>query len=246
MAEQLRDLLTDLRAEVGHSTNVAMGINDRDTLIYLLNRTQIRLYENYDWPQLVVDRDTLLAQGQRYYPFPADLSFEDIAKVWLMTNTSTWYGVTYGIGPPELILYDSDANAQSWPVRKWMFNADSAMFEVWPVPDASAPTTGGFIRMRGTKTVKKMINDSDTVTLPGNIVVLFAAAEVLARDDAKDAQMKLALANETMRRHRVRQYSHKSQTVVIGGGGGDAQAPRGNRTGVVGLDFIPPGYGLGP
>ena len=50
-------MLTDLRAEIGHSTNVAHGINDRETLIYYLNRTQIQLYQDYDWPQLIIDRD---------------------------------------------------------------------------------------------------------------------------------------------------------------------------------------------
>src|SRR5215831_8593918 len=88
--KQLRDLLTDLRAEVGHSTNVAHGINDRDTLIYYLNKTQLQLYEDYDWPQLIIDRDIQLADGQRYYTYPGDLAFEDIERGWLLYNVNIY------------------------------------------------------------------------------------------------------------------------------------------------------------
>ena len=81
MAKQLREMLTDLRAEIGHSTNVAHGVNDRETLLYYLNRTQIQLYQDYDWPQLMITREIALADGQRYYPYPIDLAFDDISQV---------------------------------------------------------------------------------------------------------------------------------------------------------------------
>ena len=63
---QLRDLITMLRAEVGHSTNVAHGVNDKETLAYILNRTQDELYETYSWPMLNAYRDVPVAVGQRY------------------------------------------------------------------------------------------------------------------------------------------------------------------------------------
>jgi hypothetical protein len=247
MGKQLRDMLTDLRAELGHSTNVAHGINDRDTLIYYLDRTQQDLYRDYDWPQLIVDRDTDMVQGQRYYQYPADLTFEDVSKLWLISDSNMWISnVTYGIGPREMRLYDSEAGDQSWPPRRWQHNADSGMFEVWPIPDATTTDHAGRLRMRGTKTVTKLVNDSDQATLPDHLIVLFCAAEILARDEAKDAQLKMTKANEVMRRHRVRQFSHKREPFVMGGGGGDARAPMGEfDTGVVGLDYIPPGYGSG-
>ena len=219
MGKQLRDMLTDLRAELGHSTNVAHGINDRDTLIYYLDRTQQDLYRDYDWPQLIIDRDTDMVQGQRYYQYPVDLTFEDVSKLWLISDSNMWISnVTYGIGPREMRLYDSEAGAQSWPPRRWQHNADSGMFEIWPIPDATTTNHDGRLRMRGTKTVKKMVNDSDEATLPDHLIVLFCAAEILARDEAKDAQLKMTKANEVMRRHRVRQFSHKREAFVMGGG----------------------------
>jgi hypothetical protein len=245
MGKQLRDMLTDLRAEVGHSTNVAHGINDRETLIYYLNRTQIQLYQDYDWPQLIVDRDVDLAPDQRYYPYPVDLAFDDISHIWLMFDTYV-NEVTYGINPHDMVIWNSDDGFTSWPVRKWMHHPDDNTLELWPIPDANANDPSALIRVRGTKTITKMISDDDESILPDNIIVLFSAVEILQRDSAKDAALKLQKANEAMRRHRVRQFSHKNvRSIAIGGGGGDAQSRPGSQP-ILGLDYVPPGYGSGP
>jgi hypothetical protein len=245
MGKMLSDMLTDLRAEVGHSTNVAHGINDRDTLLYYLNRTQIQLYQDYDWPQLIIDRDIKLADGQRYYPYPVDLLFDDITHIWVLIET-VYNELAYGIGPSDMVLWNSDEGFTSWPTRKWMHAADTNMIELWPIPDANGDDPHAIIRLRGTKTVTKMIEDSDEATLPDNLIVLFSAVEILQRDNAKDAALKLNKANEAMRRHRVRQFSHKhNRAIAIGGGGGDAQSRPGSQP-VLGLDYIPPGYGSGP
>jgi hypothetical protein len=245
MAKQLRDMLTDLRAELGHSTNIAHGINDRDTLIYYLNRTQLDLYRDFDWPQLIIDRDVSVANGQRYYPYPTDLAFEDIEHIWVLINT-VYNELGYGIGPYEMILWNSDNGFTSWPTQKWMHHPDDNTFELWPVPDANAENANALVRLRGTKTVKPLINDSDLSTLPDNLIVLYSAVEILQRDSAKDAPLKLNKANEAMRRYRVRQGSHKrNYPFGIGSGGGDAQS-RPSRQPTLGLDYIPPGYGSGP
>jgi hypothetical protein len=245
VGKALSDMLTDLRAEVGHSTNVAHGINDRDTLLYYLNRTQVQLYQDYDWPQLIIDRDIKLVDGQRYYPYPSDLAFDDITHMWVLINT-VYNELAYGIGPYDMVLWNSDEGFKSWPLRKWMHHADTSMIELWPVPDGTAMDPNAIVRLRGTKTVTKMLQDSDEATLPDNIIVLFAAVEILQRDNAKDASLKLNKANEALRRHRVRQFSHKQvRPTAIGAGGGDAQSRPGHQP-VLGLDYIPPGYGSGP
>lgn len=242
---QLRDMLTDLRAEVGHSTNVAHGINDRETLLYYLNRVQTQLVIDYDWPQLIIDRDVHVADGQRYYTYPTDLAFNDITNIWVLINT-VYNELGYGIGPYDMTVWNSDLGFKSWPTQKWMHHPDDNTFELWPIPDANAEAANAIVRLRGTKTVPKMINDSDLSTLPDNLIVLFAAVEVLQRDNAKDAALKMQKANEAMRRYRVRQFTHKHvRPIVIGGGGGDAQSRPGSQP-VLGLDYIPPGYGSGP
>src|SRR5262245_8252133 len=179
MARQLRDMLRDLRAEIGHSTNVAHGINDRETLLYYLNRTQLDLYRNYDWPQLIIFRDVDLMDGQRYYVYPDDLAFDDITDIWVMINT-VYNRLDYGITPYDMTLWNSDNGFKSWPTQKWMHNPDGTVggkFELWPVPDANAQAASAVVRLKGTQTVKPLINDSDLSTLPDNLIVLFSAAE---------------------------------------------------------------------
>jgi hypothetical protein len=235
---QLRDMLTDLRAVIGHSTNVAHGINDRDTLLYYLNRTQVQLYQDYDWPQLMSYRTIPIVEGQSNYPFPVDLAFDDVTQMWANQDTR-WSLLTYGIGPEQ--WSQIPATSQQWPLR-WMYQPDDGTFELWPTPDATASN----LVLYGTKTVTTMVDDSDLSTLPDNLIVLFSAVEILQRDDAKDAALKLNKANEAMRRHRVRQGSHKRvRAMAIGAGGGDAQA-RHQYPPAIGLDYVPPGYGSGP
>lgn len=232
-------MLTDLRAEIGHSTNVAHGINDRETLLYYLNRTQIQLYQDYDWPQLMVWRWINLVGGERTYPFPADLTFDDITELWVNSGTS-WGQLSYGVGPEQ--WSQIPAISQQWPPLRWRYLPDEGLLELWPTPDA----TVSVLALHGTKTVVTMVDDSDLSTLPDNLIVLFSAVEILQRDDAKDAALKLNKANEAMRRHRVRQFSHKNvYPMSIGSGGGDAQSSY-RRPAAIGLDYVPPGYGSGP
>ena len=87
-----------------------------------------------------------------------------------------------------------------------------------------------------------MVADGDLCTLPENIITLFAAAEVLARDKSPDAELKMVKAKNAMRRYALRQTANKNKPFVIGGG----SASGGNNHGRIGLDYVPPGYGSGP
>jgi hypothetical protein len=168
------------------------------------------------------------------------MAFDDITEVWVHSNQTDWIRLTYGIGPVEWSQITFET--KQWPPLKWRYSPDNASIELWPIPDATVAD----LVLRGTKTVRNMVDDTDPATLPDNIIVLFAAVEILQRDSAKDAALKLNKANEAMRRHRVRQFSHKHvRSLAIGSGGGDAQS-RYHYPPAIGLDYIPPGYGSGP
>lgn len=238
---QLSGMLTALRAECGHSTAVAAGLNDRDSLLYLLNRVQVDLWEDYDWPDLRVDRDIQLADGVRYYPYPADLRLEDVDHVWVWGAANTVYELKYDITPVQYLLWNSEDGAKSWPPQRWQHNADTNAIELWPIPDATA--AGAKLRLRGTRTPQELINDSDTPLLPWRVIVLTAAAEVLARQEDPSAQAKAQRAQEILRRRKVRLSAHKSNTIALAGG---HTRMTGNTLPRAGLDYIPSGYGSGP
>ena len=236
-------LVTNLRMEAGQSSNPAAGTNQRDQLVYILNRTQEELANDYVWPFLEVDRDVPISVGTRYYAYPADLPFENITNAWLVWNTL--YGkLHYGIGPAQFALWNSNVGFKSWPVERWKHNADTNLFEVWPIPSeapaASASSQAALVRLRGTKLVPWMVADGDLCTFPDTMLVLFAAAELLAATGSKVAPLKLAKAKEALRRYRLRVGANKREPFVMGA------VERGQAHGRIGLEYIPPGYGNGP
>ena len=241
----LGTLVTNLRFEVGHSSNPATGTNQRDQLVYYINRAQEDLAEDYTWPILRVDRDIPIAVGARYYSYPVDMPFENIEIGWLVWNTL--YGkLEYGIGPEQFALWNSNLGFQSWPIERWMHNQDSGLFEVWPIPSEAPPASptseAALIRFRGTKLIPWMVADGDVCVLPATLITLHAAVEILSREKGEDAAMKLKKATDKLRRYRLRQTSNKTEPFVIGGGSPDGS----NNNGRIGLDYIPVGYGSGP
>jgi hypothetical protein len=241
----LGTLVTNLRMEAGHSSNPATGQNQRDQLVYILNRTQEELANDYEWPGLHVDRDIYLSVGTRYYAYPSDLPFDNITEAYLIWNTL--YGeLVYGIGPEQFALWNSNTGFQSWPVERWMHQSDMNLFELWPIPSEAPPGTptcqAALVRFHGTREIPWMINDADTCTLPATLITLFAAGDLLARQKSDDAPLKLAKAKEALRRYRLRQSSNKAKPFVIGGANADGS----NTNGRIGLDYIPTGYGSGP
>jgi hypothetical protein len=230
---QLREMLSALRSECGLSTNVAHGLNDRASLVYLLDRVQLDLWEDYDWPFLQIDRLVPLASGQQFYAYPADINFEGLNDVVALGNNQL-YRLHYGIGPEQRIVLPNDQ--PSWPPARWRHDPDTFQMEIWPVPDASA--AGVVLNLHGTKSATRLVNDADEATLPWRIVVLTAAAELLAKQEDPSAQSKAARAAELIRRLKARTSSHKSGITPMGGQ--PSRMPR------VGLDFIPTGYGQGP
>ncbi len=229
----LSEMVTDVRAECGHSLNAAQSVSTREKIQYLLRRTQAELYDNHEWPQLEVYRDVLLHAGDKTYDFPADINFEHTIKLHYLDG-SVWYDVPYGVGDGEYSLHSTEYDDPSrvYPVQRWRFDPDSAQFEVWPVPP-----TDGKVRIWGTKALAPLVKESDRSTLDGTMLVLFVAAELLARDKSEDAQLKLQKAQERLRRLKTRSISQKSDMVVLGGD--DPYTLR--RPGRPYLDYVPRG-----
>lgn len=242
--DTLGSLVTKLRHELRQSPVAATGVNMREQLVYILNRTQEELASEYDFPGLTVDRDVVINANARYYNYPTDMPFENVDAVWLIWNTLSTR-LAYGIGPSQFALFNSDTGFTSWPVQRWYHHSDDNTFELWPVPNqapVATPTSlSARVRMRGTRLPPPMVQDDDLCVLPATLIVLFACVEILADEGAKNASVKADKAKEYLRRLRVRQSSHKRKPFVIGGGSG-AVSSRGR----IGLDYIPEGYGKGP
>jgi hypothetical protein len=205
---KLEDLIRNLRAEIGHSTNTALGTNSRDALAQALRRTQDRLWEEYDWAHMKADRDIPLVAGTRYYSVPNDLPYERIIKVAVRDGT-LWRQLGHGIGQDHYSHIDSDTNEQAWPVTRWDVAEDTALdptdigvIEVWPIPDQNGDenTMHGILRITGVRKMRPLIEESDKCDLDGTLLVLNVAAEMLARQNQADAQIKMQQAQQLLSR----------------------------------------------
>lgn len=191
----LEQLVYRLRAEVGELTEDAVGTSNIPALKQNLRRWQDILYHRYDWPFLKHMPFKALAANQRYYDPPTGINMDRIIAV------SVWYGGTpvpieRGIGEEEFQSYASDDGETSSPALrwdwKWVESQNADMIEVWPIP----ATNDERLQFTGLRALKPLVADTDTADLDDNLIVLFCAAEILARRDEEDAKLKLKAAEE--------------------------------------------------
>jgi hypothetical protein len=199
----LGELIDDVRAEAGHSLQANLGTAMREVLIKVLQRQQRRLWEDFDWPFLRVDRDVPTQAGLRYYDFPADLTLERLERVEFKWG-DRWHRLTYGIGPTEYDQFDSDRDVRSWPVYRWK-EAENNQIEIWPIPSQNgASATDGLVRFTGIRKLRPLVDQADVADLDDTLLVLYSAAEILSREKANDANLKLQLAEQHYRRLKAR------------------------------------------
>lgn len=199
----LLDILTGVRAEARLSTNPAHNIQTRDQHIALIQREQQRLWNDFAWPHLRVERFILLQAGQRFYDLhnavmedgtaPAQqISIDRVEKVDVKSNI-LWLPLEEGIGTGEYALFDSALHQGSWPPVRWRIY-EGEQVEVWPVPTLSAATDGSmesWLRIIGIRDLRPLVNDPDRADLDDRLLELFVGGAILAASGAKDAQFKL-------------------------------------------------------
>jgi hypothetical protein len=221
---QLSRLVSALRAELGRSTNISTGVDDIEGLKQTLQRTQETLYDDYDWPFLrQVFTPIPLSAGQRYYDFPANLNFERIEEVAFWFNLQP-IKAERGIGFENYRIFNSDSDIRSDPAQRWDVRWDDTkeQIEVWPVPSGSGQT----LQFIGIRKLRPLVDNNDVADLDDKLIVLFAAAELLARQKSADAQLKLAAAQQRYARIKSRMVGGSSSIRL---GMGRSTAPPLNR-----------------
>jgi hypothetical protein len=223
----LQVLLDDLRAEAGHSVQANLGQATETMMLTLLNRVQRRLWEDFSWPFLHTKKDIVMQAGQRYYNVPAGMTLERIETAEFKWG-NRWDKVRYGIEHGHYNQWDSDSDTRSWPILRYEAYGDVAgQLEVWPVPsqNGTASTGEGTLRFSGVKNLNPLNAKTDTADLDDQLLVLFSAAELLARQKSADAQMKMGQAQSHYL--RVKGRLSKGEPIVFGNEDPDTYKPRG-------------------
>lgn len=193
-------MLDALRAEAGFSSKVSLSVNMLPMMKQMLQRTQRRLYNAYDWPFKYITRDVLTQAGQRYYNFPADLDPEKTIRIWYRWG-SDWLPLSRGITIDYYSAFDSDNGARNDPTQRWEMRdnatgtGNQVQVELWPVPATNGTANAsGTLRFEGTKDLAPLVADADVCDIDSDLIVLFTAAEILADKGAKSAAAKQTAA----------------------------------------------------
>lgn len=229
----LTEMVAELRAETGISQNVAHGVASLEPQKALLRRVQEDLYLAHDWPHLKTEALKDVDAGTRYLELPTTFDFEGVEQVFVRDTSGDWTPVGYGISPFDYNDYDPEADERSDPILRWQSyfqNVDDVstrMFEVWPLP-----LTDTKLLFRGRRAILPLTADDKTSTLDGPMIVLFAAAEILGRQKAEDAPIKLQRAMDRLKWLKTRQRQPDTRQANMSGGNA---APRLRP----GIDYMP-------
>lgn len=187
----LDEMVSMLRAECGESTNASMGINAVEGLYQIIRRTQEELYDQFNWPQFIVDTDEDILVGQHEYTLNDAIDDMRIFDVWIK-DSGSWVDMSYGITPIDYNTSDSENGGSENVPSKWQLYPDR-QFEVWP-----KPAVAGTMRFRHTMTLPALSQGSSVGTLDANLIVLFAAAERMADKKMQSAPLKLKRAEQRL------------------------------------------------
>lgn len=192
---QLGQLVTQFRAEARQSTQLSVGTDSLEHVKQLIRRTQEMEYVDpaNDWAFLRVYVAIPLSAGQRYYDAPALLNIDRVEEVNVIDGGPP-IPVGRGISFPEYAVFDSDSDVRSSRALKWdlRWTGTATQIEVWPVPSDNTQK----LWFRCLRPLRPLIEMSDVADLDDILITLKAAAEELAAQKAKDAELKLQMAQQ--------------------------------------------------
>lgn len=235
--DTLANCVYALRAEAGHSLSTTQGQNVIDVFKYLLKRAQLELWTAYQWPPLMSSYDVPTVAGQYVYTFPTGLQFENIRKTFVAPNSTSAFqeGLEYlqEMESANLILGNGDPSQSGDFPQYWRPYVDPFVpvpnqIRIWPNP----VTSSYIMRFRAMPPLLPFIADADVSTLDAMAIVLFTAAELLARAKAEDAATKLKKAQTHLLAILGNSVSAKHRVSTLGSGSS-------LRMPTPGIDYVP-------
>ena len=210
----LSSLVDKLRIAARYDPNPSLSLNLVPLMKQLISDTQERLYEEFDWPFLKVRRDKVLAAGQRYYDIPTDLNLERIISVDVLYG-GKWLPVERGVTLDHYNVSNSDDDARNDPARRWdvVSTGASEQIEAWPVP----ATDGGLLRFSGIRKLSPLVEDTDRADIDDQLIVLFAAGELLGGAKNPAAQIKLDQGAHRLSLLQGRVTKRRTNGFILGG-----------------------------
>lgn len=190
-------LLDDLRVQIKASLNPAHNNQMRDKQVQYLQSTQEWLWEDFNWPQLRVERNYKLQAGQYLYDIGADFDIERIERIEVKAD-GTWLPLLPGIDACHYSTWDTELDQRSSPARRWRI-AEDEQVEIWPIPDTDGDpaTLDSYIKVKGIRKLRPLVADGDRCDIDAQLIYLYAAVSHLG-DTTPEGKIKLNLANRRL------------------------------------------------
>lgn len=213
---ELSTLRAMLKAEIGAELDDTVAPGNIALYTRLLNNQQAWLVGEHAFLNWKVRVTLPVTVGTRYYDLPDGIDFQRLEKPVYTNYNGFRYEIHYGISQPHLNVFRSDDGVTGNPVMRWQIvdTGDGRQIEVWPVPQ-----TAQELIFTGVGLVTDMEDDTDTAVVDDLMLVLFTAAEILAREKSADAGAKLAKAQSRLNRLRADAGSEFESFRMHGAGG---------------------------
>jgi len=221
----LANLRLMLRAEIGQTMSVSSATQGDATLNMKLANTQGLLATMHAWDFLEDEWSVAFATGDRYKTLAsltslspassaAGIDFGGRLTVEVRFN-NCWLPVIQGIGAREYNVMDSDAGLAMDPIQRWRVATNTTdttanLIEVWPIPQ-----TAQTLRLTGTRELVALTTDASKADLDDMLIVLFTAADILARNEMPDANLVLKKANNLLA-SLVASDGARDEAIVLG------------------------------
>lgn len=179
----------------------------------LLNNQQLFMVNQHAYLLGKVRVQLAAVVGQQYYNLPAGIDFDRLDKPEFTNVNNFRYRVGFGIGQEEYNLFRSDLGVQASPVMRWdLVNVNNVLqIELWPIPSVAQS-----LMLSGVLPLTQMVNDSDTCVIDDLVLVLYTAAEILAKREAPSAQVVGTKAKAALDSVRA-SYPSKFETFNLAG-----------------------------
>jgi hypothetical protein len=201
-------MVSNLRAEAGHSLAVAQGVNTESTLKYLLKRTQEELWTAFVWPELGLRNDLQMNGGIWSYDYGPELKFDAIREAWAaVPGGNSWSPVHCSITEDKLVPQTQVNSTSGDPVQYW----ESFGNKFARLADAAAVT---WLRFKGNRDLEPLVANR-FFDLDATVIILFTASELLARSRPKTAN-KLQKAQRHLTKLLGNQVSAKNKISSYG------------------------------
>lgn len=210
-----------LKAEVGDAQETNSFADAEYNL--LLAQKQMDFANGYDWPFLEHKWDLAVTSGGRYFNLPTSdirgvasiINFERPILAERYYNTKYW-AMDYLITSRQMNWRNSDLGEPLDPIQRWQLvsnvneSSNPNQVEVWPIP-----ITDQKLRFTGQRVINTLASDTDTADLDDLLLVYFVAAERLMLRGQKNAQYKLAQAQQHLVKLRS-SYPTNTEALVLG------------------------------